>query len=74
MVILEESCMASADMQWQFYSGERIVAHGPLLLYNLDIFVWIQHSCLLNMVLTFDPSNSVIQRLWCISRFSNVAS
>ena len=31
MVILEESCMASADIQWPFYSGERIVAHGPLV-------------------------------------------
>ena len=33
MAILEESCMASADMQWPFYSGEQIVAHGPLVLY-----------------------------------------
>ena len=32
VAILEESCMASADMQWLFYSGERIVVHGPLVL------------------------------------------
>ena len=25
--------MASADMQWLFYSGEQIVAHGPLDFY-----------------------------------------
>ena len=24
--------MASADIQWLFYSGERIVAHGPLVI------------------------------------------
>ena len=26
----EECSMASADMQWLFYSGEQIVAHGLL--------------------------------------------
>ena len=26
VAILEECCMASADMQWLFYSGGRIVA------------------------------------------------
>ena len=31
MAILEECCIASADMQWLFYSGERIVGHGPLI-------------------------------------------
>ena len=31
VAILEESCMASADMQWSFYSGEQIVVHGPLV-------------------------------------------
>ena len=33
VAILEECCMASADMQWVFYSGERIVIHRPLVLF-----------------------------------------
>ena len=33
MAILEECCMASADMQWLFYSGEQIVVYGPLVFY-----------------------------------------
>ena len=28
---LKECCMASADMQWLLYSGEQIVAYGPLV-------------------------------------------
>ena len=35
MAILEESCMASADMHLLFCSGEQIVAHGESLLTNL---------------------------------------
>ena len=31
VAILEEYCIASAVMQWLFYSGERIMAYGPLL-------------------------------------------
>ena len=31
LATLEECCMASADMQLLVYSGERIVAHGPLV-------------------------------------------
>ena len=31
VAILEEFCMASADMQWPICSGERIVAHGLLV-------------------------------------------
>ena len=27
------NCMASADMRWLFYSGERIMAHGPLVFF-----------------------------------------
>ena len=30
VAVLEECCMAFANMQWLFLSGERIVAHGPL--------------------------------------------
>ena len=30
VAILEECCLASADMQWLFYSGEQMAAHGPL--------------------------------------------
>ena len=33
-------------------------------LYNLYIFIWIQHGCFF-LLLAFDPSNSVIKRLWC---------
>ena len=35
MAILEESCMASADMQCNG-SGERIVAHGPFVFTSHD--------------------------------------
>ena len=35
-------------------------------LYNLYIFVCIQHSCLASTVLSLGPSNSVIKRLWCL--------
>ena len=38
-----------------------------IFLYNLYIFVWIQHICVANMVWPFDPSNSVIRRLLCSS-------
>ena len=31
--LLEGSCMTSEDMQWPFYSSERIMAHGPLVLF-----------------------------------------
>ena len=31
VAILEECCMSSPDMQWLFYSGEWIVAQGPLV-------------------------------------------
>ena len=56
--------MPSAYLQWRFHSGERVVARGPLVfLYNLYIFVWIQHGCLANRVLVLDPSSSVIKRL-----------
>ena len=36
-----------------------------IFLCNLYIFVWIQQGCLDNIVSALDPSNSVIQRLWC---------
>ena len=29
--ILEEYCMASADIEWLFHSGEQVMAHGPLV-------------------------------------------
>ena len=34
VAILVECCMASADMQWLIYSGERIEAHGPPVSYS----------------------------------------
>ena len=36
-----------------------------IFLYNLYMFVWIQHACLANTVFALDPSNSVVKRLWC---------
>ena len=37
-----------------------------IFLYNLDIFVWMQHGYLANTVFTLDLSNHVIKRLWCL--------
>ena len=34
-----------------------------IFLYNLNFFVWIQHSCLANTVFGLNPSNSAIMRL-----------
>ena len=34
-----------------------------IFLYNLYIFVWIQHGCSINMVFALEPSNSVVKRL-----------
>ena len=31
--------MPSAYLQWQFYSGERVVAHGPLVLLGVYVFM-----------------------------------
>ena len=39
VAILEECCIASADTQWLFYSGERIVARVPLVYKSL----WCRH-------------------------------
>ena len=36
-----------------------------IFLYNLYIFVWIQHGCIANTIYALDPNNSVIKRLWC---------
>ena len=36
-----------------------------IFLYNLYIFVWLQHGCLADIVLVLDPSSSVIKWLWC---------
>ena len=37
-----------------------------IFLHNVDSFVWIYYTCLINMVFSLDPSNPVIKRLWCI--------
>ena len=34
LTVLEKCCMPSAYLQWRFHSGERVVARGPLVLYN----------------------------------------
>ena len=44
--------------------------YGHFFLYNLYIFVWIQHDCLANMVFALNPSTSVMKRLWCICKRS----
>ena len=59
MAILEECCMASADMQWLIYSGERILAHGHLVLSptygegDILILVWITLVLALALALYF---------------------
>ena len=35
--------MASADMQWLFYSGEQIMAQRPLVL-RLSMYMYILHK------------------------------
>ena len=37
-----------------------------IFLYNLNTFIWIQHSCLANMIYAMDLISSVIKRWWCI--------
>ena len=36
-----------------------------IFLYNLYIFIWIQHDYLDSKIFALDPSNSVIKKLWC---------
>ena len=55
VAILEECCMASADMQSLFYSGEQIGVHGPFVFLSLekllcrdlmhDRLVWVLLVC-----------------------------
>ena len=35
MTGLEKCCITSAHLQWLFHSGERAVAHGPLVSFYL---------------------------------------
>ena len=53
---------------YRLYRKMTINGHPKMVifLYNLYIFVWIQHGCLTNMVYAMDPNNSVIKRLWCM--------
>ena len=51
VAILEECCRASADMQWLFFSGERIVAHGPLVMFWSFYFQFIQLNHVLELLL-----------------------
>ena len=38
--LLEKCCMPSAYLQWQFHSGERVVARGSLVLFiRREIFM-----------------------------------
>ena len=43
--------------------NEPSVLSMVIFLYNLYIFVWIQHNCLPNMISALDPSNYVIKRI-----------
>ena len=36
-----------------------------IFLYNLYIFVWIEHDCLAYTVFALDLSNCVIKKFWC---------
>ena len=38
---LEKCCITSAYLQWLCHSGERILAHGPLVL---KFHIWISHE------------------------------
>ena len=48
MIGLEKCCITSAYLQWLCHSGERVVAHGPLVFFflwrNKKIFTWIPLS------------------------------
>ena len=39
LTVLEKCCMPSVYLQWQFHSGEWVVASGPLVLFEFDILV-----------------------------------
>ena len=50
------SCMAFADMQWLFLSGEGIVAHGPLVISSVSslsfLFLFLPCPCLSSPLLS----------------------
>ena len=48
-----------------FFSILFFIIYGHFFLYNLYIFEWRKHVCLVNMDLTFDPSNGRIKTLCC---------
>ena len=41
-----------------------IYTHMVIFLYHLYICVWLQHSCLAEMLFALDTSNNVKMRLW----------
>ena len=51
MAILEEFCMTPADMQWLFYSVERIVAHWPLVTSVFPVYPSVHHC------ITYGPTH-----------------
>ena len=57
VAVLEECCMASVDMQLLLYSGERILAHGPLVS-SPEYEVLMVSYC--------DRSMSVVPRSSCV--------
>ena len=59
-VVSREECFK--QMLTEFIQEINFMA---IFLYNLDVFVWLQHSYLANNVLAFD-NNSIIKWLWCI--------
>ena len=68
--------MASADLQWLFYSGERILAHGPFVgfftVWKASLWLHLWNWC------GWLPSNVLPPELdeydWCINRLYSQCS
>ena len=59
MAILQESYMASVDMPWPFYSGEQIVAYGPLVLISAQKYMlWVLIRSALHLCINKKNINS----------------
>ena len=58
VAILEECCMASAVMQWLFYSVEQVVAHWPLVP-NFFIITWILNVIRIILLKRFNISKFI---------------
>ena len=54
-IVPRHKCLYHME-KWQFMA---------IFLYNLYIFVYINHGCLTIILLTLDSCNGVIKRIWC---------